>query len=186
MGRKGHNRVYIATSLDGYIADADGGVGFLDTFPMPEHDDMGFAEFMGRTEAILMGRKSFETVLGFGVAWPYAKPVYVWTQTLQEIPESLSDKVTLVSGETIEVLERIHKEGYFELYIDGGLTIQSFLKHDLIDEITITTIPVLMGGGIPLFGPLKGMLTFGCVKSKSYGNGLSQNVYVRSRSDGLS
>jgi dihydrofolate reductase len=184
MGRKGHNRVYIATSLDGYIADADGKVGFLDTFPMPEHDDMGFAEFMGRTEAILMGRKSFETVLGFGVAWPYAKPVFVWTQTLQKIPESLAGKVTLVSGEIIEVLKRIHKEGYFELYIDGGLTIQSFLKHDLIDEITITTIPVLMGGGIPLFGPVKGMLTFSCVKSKSYGNGLSQNVYTRTSPDG--
>jgi dihydrofolate reductase len=184
MDRKGHNRVYIATSLDGYIADADGGVGFLDTFPMPDNDDMGFTEFIGRTEAILMGRKSFETVLGFGVAWPYAKPVFVWTQTLQEIPESLAGKVTLVSGETLEVLERIHKEGYFELYIDGGSTIQSFLRKDLIDEITITTIPVLIGGGIPLFGPLKGMLTFSCVKSESIGDGLSQNVYIRTSPDG--
>ena len=185
MGRKGHNRVYIAASLDGYIADADGGVGFLDTFPMPENDDMGFEEFMGRTDAILMGRKSFETVLGFGVDWPYSKPVFVWTRTLQEIPESLTGKVTLISGEPLEVLERIHREGSFELYIDGGMTIQSFLNRDLVDEITITTIPVLIGKGIPLFGPLKDILTFRCVKSESYGNGLVQNVYVRTNLDGF-
>jgi dihydrofolate reductase len=184
MGKKGHNRVYIATSLDGYIADADGGVGFLDTFPMPDNDDMGFTEFMGRTEAILMGRKSFETVLGFGVQWPYTKPVFVWSRTLQSVPENLAGKVTLVGGDTLQVLEIIHKAGFFELYIDGGSTIQSFLREDLIDEITITTIPVLIGGGIPLFGPLKGMLTFSCVKSESYGNGLSQNVYTRTRPDG--
>ncbi len=77
MGRMGRNRVYIATSLDGYMADVDGCVGFLVIFPMPENDDMGFAEIMGRTGAILMGRKIFETVLGFGVGWHHVKLVFV-------------------------------------------------------------------------------------------------------------
>ncbi len=175
--------MYIATSLDGYIADADGGVGFLDTLPMPDNDDMGFADFMERTDAILMGRKSFETVLGFGVQWPYTKPVFVWSRTLEGIPENLAEKVSLVEGDASQVLELIHCAGFFELYIDGGLTIQSFLKNDLIDEITITTIPVLLGGGIPLFGPLDGLLQFRCVRSKSYSNGLVQNLYLRDKGD---
>lgn len=183
MERKGRNRVFIAASLDGYIADADGKVGFLDTFPMPDNDDMGFAEFMGRTDAILMGRKSFETVLGFEVAWPYSKHVFVWSHTLDRIPGTLDGRVTLIRGDAMQVLEQIHKEGLHELYIDGGMTIQSFLRYDLIDEITITTIPVLLGGGIPLFGSMDGLLTFKCVKSGVYGNGLVQNVFERTNLD---
>lgn len=179
MKRDGQNKVYIATSLDGFIADTNGKIDFLDTFPFPENDDMGYNQFMSQVDAILMGRKSFETVLAFGVEWPYSKPVFVWSQTLQAIPDDLGDKVKLICGKVNEVLEHIHQAGYVSLYIDGGKTIQSFLREDLIDEMIITTIPVLLGGGVPLFGELDSLLKFSCVDSKVYANGVVQSRYAR-------
>lgn len=129
------HHVFIATSLDGYIADADGGVGFLDTFPMPEGDDMGYYAFMAQVDALLMGRKSFETVLSFGVEWPYAKPVFVWSQTLDQIPEELAGKAELVRGTLEEVEALIQAKGYQRFYLDGGQVIQSFLRADKVGNI---------------------------------------------------
>lgn len=180
MMLKGKNKVFIATSLDGYIADAAGQVGFLDTFPMPEGDDMGYYAFISGIDALLMGRKSFETVTGFGVEWPYTKPVFVWTSTLHEVPEQLASKVTLVSGSLEEVLQAIYAKGFLNLYIDGGQVIQSFLRENLIDEMTITTIPVLLGSGVPLFGHVNHMLKFQCLSSQVYDTGLVQCKFVLS------
>jgi dihydrofolate reductase len=179
--KKGFNSVYIATSLDGYIADADNGIAFLDTFPIAEGTDMGYDSFMANIDALLMGRKTFETVLGFGIEWPYKKPVFVWSHTLTTVPKELETKVQLVSGDTQEVLQSIHEKGFERLYIDGGQVIQSLLRENLIDEMIITTIPVILGAGIPLFGETKGMLKFHCTQSKVFENGLSQNVYVNKR-----
>lgn len=179
MKRSGQNKVYIATSLDGFIADANGKIDFLDTFPFPENDDMGYYQFMNQIDAILMGRKSFETVLAFGVEWPYSKPVFVWSETVETIPVDLVDKVKLVNGNALSVLVSIQKEGYANLYIDGGKTIQSFLREGLIDEMIITTIPVLIGSGVPLFGKLDSIVKFSCVDSKVYANGVVQSRYSR-------
>lgn len=173
------HHVFIATSLDGYIADKHGGVGFLDTFPMPENTDMGYAAFMEQVDAILMGRKSFETVMGFDVAWPYTKPVFVWSQTIKEIPAELFDKAFLVQGNVYEVEDELHAKGYEHLYLDGGQVIQSFLQADKIGSMTITTIPILLGEGIPLFGPLTKPLNFRCVASTRYNAGLLQQVFER-------
>lgn len=179
--QEGHNKVYIATSLDGYIADSKGKIDFLDIFPIPEGDDMGYYSFIGEVDAILMGRKSFETVVGFGIAWPYTKPVFVWSHTLRSLPKELHGHVTLVQGSTREVLHTLHQGGFRELYIDGGQVIQSFLKEDLIDELTLTTIPVLLGSGIPLFGETDQLLKFRCVHARHYENGLAQHRYLRVR-----
>jgi dihydrofolate reductase len=179
--KKRFNSVYIATSLDGYIADADNGIAFLDTYPIPEGTDMGYDAFMSNIDALLMGRKTFETVLGFGIEWPYQKPVFVWSHTLYTVPKDLETKVQLVSGDTQEVLQAIHEKGYERLYIDGGKVIQSLLKENLIDEMIITTIPVILGTGISLFGETNGILKFKCIQSKVFENGLSQNVYISKR-----
>lgn len=177
MNRPHH--VFIATSLDGYIADAQGGISFLDTFPMPENSDMGYYAFMDRVDALLMGRKSFETVLGFGVAWPYTKPVFVWSQTLSEIPIELSDKAFLVRGNLQEVEEHIRAKGYAHLYLDGGQVIQSFLKADKVASMTITIIPVLLGDGVRLFGSMVNPTAFRCVRSTAFENGMAQQVFER-------
>ena len=178
---KTSNKVFIATSLDGYIADKNGGIEWLHAIPNPENSDMGYGNFTAQIDALVMGRTTFETVCGFDIDWPYKKPVYVLSNKLKEIPEDLKDKVFLVKGTLTEVLAQIHKNGHYNLYIDGGKTIQSFLKEDLIDSITITTIPKLLGGGFPLFAELPKMLDFECSESKVYSNKVVQNTFIRKR-----
>ncbi len=101
-----------------------------------------------------MGRATFETVCGFDIEWPYDKTVFVLSNSLTHIPEKYKGKVELVKGSLSEILKEIHNRGYYNLYIDGGKTIQSFLKEDLIDEMIITIIPYLLGAGTTLFSEL--------------------------------
>ncbi|ARV14125.1 dihydrofolate reductase family protein [Polaribacter sp. SA4-12] len=175
------NSVFIATSLDGYIADKNGGIDWLYSIQNPTNDDMGYVEFTNNIDALVMGRTTFETVCGFDVDWPYDKPVFVLSTTLNEIPESYKGKAFLVNGTLTEILEQIHKKGYHRLYIDGGTMIRSFLKDDLIDEMRITTIPILLGGGSPLFSNLPKELSFELVKAKTFLNQLTQNHYKRKK-----
>lgn len=91
--KSGSYSVFIATSLDGYIANINGGIGFLDIFPAPDGDDIGYNDFIDGVDAILMGRKSLETILGFGIPWLYTKHVFVWSNTMTEIPEELNSCV---------------------------------------------------------------------------------------------
>ena len=175
------NSVFIATSLDGFIADADGGIDWLHTIPNSENDDMGYGQFMSNIDALIMGRATFETVLGFEIEWPYDKPVYVLSQSLKTIPDNLKGRVHLMRGDLEEVLTAINSLGHNRLYIDGGRTIRSFLKADLIDEMIITTIPVLLGGGIPLFHELPKSLEFQCIDTTLYLDFVVQNHFVRRR-----
>ena len=175
------NSVYIATSLDGYIADKNGGIEWLDSIPIPDNEDMGYVEFTKGIDALVMGRTTFETVLGFDVDWPYKKPVFVLSTSLTEIPESHKDKAHLAKGTMSEILEQIHKKGCLRLYIDGGITIQGFLKEDLIDEMIITVFPVVLGGGTPLFSELPKALEFELVRSKVYVDQLVQHHFRRNR-----
>ena len=107
-----------------------------------------------------MGRNTFETVIGFDMSWPYANSVFVLSKSLKNIPKELSEKVDLVSGPVDQALEKIHNAGFTRLYIDGGIVIQRYLEKDLIDEMIITKIPILLGGGVPLFGPLENQLEY--------------------------
>lgn len=173
------NCVFIATSLDGYISDKNGGIDWLHAIPNPDKNDMGYSDFMSGIDALVMGRKTFETVLGFGIEWPYDKPVFVLSNSLNNIPKELEEKVELVKGSLKQILNQIHKKGYYRLYIDGGSTIQSFLNEDLIDEMQITTIPILLGGGAPLFSDLPKELNFDLIKTEVFLNQLTQSHYKR-------
>lgn len=175
------NSVFIATSLDGFIADKNGGIDWLHSIPNPDNDDMGYAEFNNGIDALVMGRTTFETVVGFDVPWPYSKPVFVLSNKLKEMPESHKDKAFLVNGTLTEILEQIHGKGYGRLYIDGGITIRNFLTEDLIDEMVLTTIPVLLGGGSSLFGELPNELKFELTETKTFLNQISQRHYKRKR-----
>lgn len=175
------NKVFIACSLDGYIAGKNGEIDWLDMIPNPEGLDLGYYKFMAGIDALIMGRASFETVLGFGGEWHYKCPVFVWSSTLNSIPEQYREKAELVTGSVQEILAVVHKKGYRRLYIDGGKTIQSFLKADLIDEMIITRIPILLGGGIPLFGGLTQRLEFDHLESQVLLDQLVQDHYKRKR-----
>lgn len=147
------NSVYIATSLDGFIADKNYGIAWLDSISFPQGEDMGYAKFISGIDALVMGRRSFETVTGFGLEWPYQKPVFVMSNTLQTLPDVAADKATLVRGSALEVLAQIHYQGHQNLYIVGGKTIQGFLREDLIDEMTITIFRYSWVGGFPFWRP---------------------------------
>lgn len=175
------NTVFIAKSLDGYIAGKNGELDWLHSIPNPDNNDMGFVKLMEGVDTVVMGRKTYEVVCSFGGEWPYSKMVFVLSNTLKEVPKHLSDKVTLISGSPQEVLQKVHKKGFFKLYIDGGTTIQNFLKEDLIDELIITTIPILLGGGFSLFGNLDKPLHLEHLESKVFLNQIVQNRYSRKK-----
>lgn len=173
------NIVFIAKSLDGYIADKYGGLDWLHAIPNPENIDMGYNKLIERVDAIVMGRNTFEMVCGFDIPWPYTVPVFVLSTTLNSIPEKLSSKVELINGSPSEITKQLEEKGYNSIYIDGGKTIQSFLQDDLIDELIISTIPTLLGGGSSLFGDLKKPIEFKHINSEVYLNAIVQDTYKR-------
>lgn len=175
------NKIYIATSIDGFIADKNGELDWLHAIPNPNNDDMGFADFMNTIDALVMGRTTFETVLGFDVPWPYAKPVFVLSTRTNVIPDSHKDKAFLIKGQLKDVVAEINNKGYHHLYIDGGTTISNFLKEDLIDEMIISTIPVVLGGGAPLFSELPNPLNFELIDTKVQLGQISQRHFKRKR-----
>jgi len=166
--------VFIATSLDGFIARANGD---LDWLPQGGGEPHGYDEFMATVDALVIGRKTFETVLTFG-AWPYGKkPVFVLsTRDLASTPPGAV--VERMSGTPGEIVSRLASRGVRHIYVDGGITIQRFLQAGLIQRLIITRIPVLLGDGIPLFGALQGDIALQHVSTRQYSSGLVQSEYV--------
>lgn len=158
--------VYIATSMDGFISPEDGSLDWLECVPNPEDSDMGFGEFIAEIDALIMGRKTFETVLGFKLGWHYPVPGIVLSDTMRTVPAEIRDSVEIAAGAPEEILELAAAKGFQRLYIDGGETIQRFLQADLIDELIISQLPILLGGGDRLFGSLTTPLDFELVDSQ--------------------
>ena len=137
--------------LDGFIAREDGG---LDWLPADGGADHGYTDFIATVDAIVMGRNTYEIVLGFG-SWPYPEmPVIVLTTRPLERPVPAGAHVDVMAGPPHDIVARLAARGMKHLYVDGGITVQRFLAAGLIQRFTITRIPVLLGRGIPLFGPV--------------------------------
>jgi dihydrofolate reductase len=167
--------VFIATSLDGFIARPDGA---LDWLPAGGGEPHGYDEFIATVDAILIGRKTFETVLSFD-AWPYGrKPVVVLSRTLSAVTVPEGAVCERMEGSPREIVDRLAARGMEHLYVDGGITVQGFLRDGLIQRMTITRIPVLLGSGIPLFGPMTGDLRFEHIATRSFPSGMVQSEYV--------
>jgi dihydrofolate reductase len=166
--------VFIATSLDGFIARANGE---LDWLPAGGGEEHGYEAFIATVDALVIGRKTYETVLGFDT-WPYGvKPVYVLsTGTLAPAPPGAA--VEQLSGAPAEIVAQLSARGIGHVYIDGGITIQGFLQAGLIQRLIITRIPVLLGAGIPLFGSLARDINLRHVGTRQYASGLVQSEYV--------
>jgi dihydrofolate reductase len=164
--------VFIATTLDGYIARTDGSFDFLEPY---EGDPHGYDEFMATVDALLVGRKTYETVLAFP-GWPFAKPVFVLsTQPLTPAPPGAV--VEAMSGEPGTIEANLEQRGFQHIYLDGGVTIQRFLRAGLVDRMIISRAPVLIGGGVPLFGPIENQTTVRHIATRSYPSGLIQSEY---------
>jgi len=165
--------VFVGVSLDGYLARPDGSFDFL---PVDTTEDHGFTEFFASVDLLLMGRKTYETALGFD-AWPYAgKPVVVLSSK-PLAPAPAEATVEPMAGAPREIAARLEARGVRHVYLDGGATIQGFLAAGLVDRLMVTRVPVLIGSGISLFGPLPHDLRLRHVGTRSFPSGLVQSEY---------
>jgi dihydrofolate reductase len=166
--------IFIGTSLDGFIARPDGALDFLPEGGGEEH---GYEAFIASVDALVIGRKTYETVLGFD-AWAYGeKPVLVLSsRALAPAPKGAI--VERMSGEPSDIVAVLESRGIRHVYVDGGITIQRFLAAGLIDRIIITRVPVLIGEGIPLFGALPRDIPLHHVATRQYQSGLVQSEYL--------
>jgi dihydrofolate reductase len=166
--------VFIATSLDGFIARADGA---LDWLPPGGGEPHGYDEFRATVDALVIGRKTFETVLTFET-WPYgAKPVFALSAR-PLAPAPLGAVVEQMSGDPADIVSQLAARGICHIYVDGGITIQRFLRAGLIQRLIITRIPVLIGSGIPLFGATDRDIALKHIATRQYASGLVQSEYA--------
>jgi len=164
--------VFVGASLDGFIARADGG---LDWLP-DDAEDHGYDAFIATVDALVMGRNTYDKVLTFGT-WPYnEKPVFVLSsRPLSPAPPGAV--VERMAGEPADIVSGLSGRGLGHLYVDGGITIQRFLRAGLIQRLVITWIPVLIGTGIPLFGPTLCDIPLRHVGTRQFAGGLVQSEY---------
>ena len=166
--------VFVGTSLDGFIARANGAFDFLSPSGDEPH---GYDEFIATVDALVIGRKTFETVLGFD-GWAYGKkPVFVLSsRPIAAAPTGAM--VERMSGTPTGIVSQLEARGIQHIYVDGGVTIQQFLQAGVIQRLIITRVPVLIGTGIPLFGPLRRDISLKHIATRQYASGLVQSEYV--------
>jgi dihydrofolate reductase len=166
--------VFVGTSVDGFIARANGDFDFL---PEGGGEPHGCNEFMASVDAIVIGRKTFEKVLSME-AWPYGdKRVVILSSRPLDLSAAVGGVVEQMAGAPVEIVSQLAARGVHHLYIDGGITIQRFLRAGLIQRLIITRVPVLIGEGIPLFGTLPRDIRLRHVATRHYPSGLVQTEY---------
>lgn len=165
--------VFVGISVDGFMARLDGGLDFL---PEDGGEPHGYEEFMRTVDALVIGRNTYETVLGFG-GWAYgAKPVVVLSSR-ELAPAPAGSIVQHMQGEPKDIVAKLSAQGIGHIYVDGGVTIQGFLRAGMIQRFIVTRVPVLIGSGIPLFGALERDIRLRHVATRSYASGLVQSEY---------
>ena len=166
--------VFVGASVDGFIARPDGGLDWLPTAP----EEHGYTEFIATVDALVIGRATFETVLGFS-EWPYGdKRVIVLSSRPLDLAALRDRPVEQMGGEPAEIVARLEARGVGHIYVDGGITIQRFLRAGLIQRLIVTRVPVLIGQGIPLFGPLDADVRLRHVRTRDFPSGLVQSEYL--------
>jgi len=167
--------VFVGTSLDGFIARPDGSLDFL---PAGGGEDHGYAEFLAGVDTLVIGRHTYRTVLEFP-EWPYgSKPVVVLSSRDITRPQDARAVVERMAGSPREIVARLEARGARDIYVDGGVTIQRFLEAGLIQRLVVTRVPVLIGSGIPLFGPLSRDIRLRHIETRQYPSGLVTSEYT--------
>jgi dihydrofolate reductase len=177
-GRVTSAEVFIATSLDGFIAREDGDLSWLTGHPVPQGEDYGYAAFMDGVGAIVMGRATYDTVRDFP-DWPYAVPVVVISRAPEAVvvPDALNDRVRVTAENPAAVLAALGAQGVGRAYIDGGQLIRSCLAAGLIRRMVISVIPVLLGAGRPLWGHGAGDIRLTLADVRHWPTGVAQLDY---------
>ncbi|MBX7046987.1 MAG: dihydrofolate reductase family protein [Ignavibacteria bacterium] len=144
---------YLACSADGFIARENGDIDWLENLKDPPEPHFTFFNLMDTIDCVLMGTNTFIKLQTFN-EWHYTKPVFVYSSSIKELEKIYDGKAELITGTPADVLEKLKAKGKNTVYVDGGKTIQSFLKEGLLDEMYIFLISKIIGGGIPLFGSI--------------------------------
>ena len=166
--------VFCGVSVDGFLARPDDTLDFLHAGEQVPH---GFEEFFGSVDVMVIGRKTYEFVVGYG-EWLYGKkPVVVLSRRSLDFSWIKNGAVERMSAEPAEIVQRLEARGFQHAYVDGGVTIQRFLAAGLIDRLIVTRVPVLIGAGIPLFGPVPHDISLRHVATRTYQGGLVQSEY---------
>jgi dihydrofolate reductase len=166
--------VFVGVSVDGFLARPDGTFDFLEAGGGEAH---GFEEFLATVDVLVMGRMTYDVVRAF-TEWPYGdRPVFVLSTNA--LPDD--DRIERLEGEPRAILDALEARGFTHAYVDGGLTIQRFLRAGAIDRMVVTRVPVLIGTGIPLFGPVERDILLRHVATRAYATGLVQSEYSLER-----
>jgi dihydrofolate reductase len=167
--------VFCGVSVDGFLARSDDALDFLRTGEQEPH---GFTEFLASVDVVVIGRRTFEIVLKLGHLALYGeKPLAVLSGRALDFSSVKSAKIEQLSGEPTEIVRQLKGRGFKHAYVDGGITIQRFLASGCIDRLVITRVPILIGAGIPLFGPLPRDIGLRHIATHSYTGGLVQSEY---------
>lgn len=165
--------IYIAQSIDGYIARKNGEIDWLEYGHPGGDEDYGFKKFINDIDTLILGRNTYETVCGFR-RWPYkGKRVVVLSNTLIRVRE----EAELFCGQLTDLTSKLGYEGVKHVWVDGGITLSKFLEANLVDDITISVIAMVLGSGIPLFSPMTREHKCRLVSTQSYPSGLIQLKY---------
>ncbi|MCB1144111.1 MAG: dihydrofolate reductase family protein [Leptospiraceae bacterium] len=169
--------VYLGVSLDGYIAGNEGDLSWLDKIPPPPGEDFGFQKFLEGMDCLFMGRNTYEAIKDFP-DWHYgSQKVYVLTSRPIDWKGVWKDRAETLDLSPEDLLKYAEEKGYNHIYLDGGMTIHRFLDAGLVDEMTLSILPILLGGGTLLFGTRKTGQIWTLVSSRSYSNGFVQSHY---------
>jgi dihydrofolate reductase len=168
--------LFIATSVDGFIARADGGIDWLSSVET-EGEDYGYGEFISQVDTVIMGRKTYDTVLGFGIEFPHkGRACYVLSRTRTGHDEN----VQFYAGDPAALVQQLRQQPGGHIFVDGGAqALAALMQQDLVDDYIISTIPVLLGSGIPLLAGQQQELPLQLVSARSYASGLVQRHYRR-------
>jgi dihydrofolate reductase len=166
--------VFVGISVDGFLARKDHTFDFLPQDP----EDHGFTEFLASVDALVMGRNTFDVVRGMQ-EWPYGdKRLVVLSSRPLDLGGVSGGRAEHMSGPPAEIVARLAASGARHLYVDGGITIQRFLREGLVDRLIVTRVPVLIGEGIPLFGALPRDVQLRHVATRAFASGLVQSEYA--------
>jgi dihydrofolate reductase len=170
--------VFVGTSLDGFIARKDGGLDWLLGGTDLTPKEYGYEAFIKKIDAIVMGRRTYEVGMTFET-WPYGLPVIVLsTHPIRKPPQAPDAPVERMAGAPAAIVKGLAQRGLRRLYVDGAETIQRFFRAGLIDEITVSRLPVLLGEGIPLFGPLPNDVKLRHLRTRTFRGGMVQDTYA--------
>jgi dihydrofolate reductase len=167
--------VFVGASVDGFIARRNDDLDFL---PPGGGEPHGYNEFLASVDAIVIGRKTFEKVLTLG-PWAYGKKhVVILSNRSVDLSAAVGGDVEQMAGTPAEIVSQLAARGFSHLYVDGGITVQEFLRAGLVQHLTVTRVPVLIGDGIPFFGALPHDIPLHHVATQHYPSGLVQTEYL--------